>query len=98
MFLFLDTLDTLDKCKEMIAKDCMFSMNETLMATYSECNDTAVRFFDAVDGCFNRDTDDAGCACFQEMDLDADYEKLKTCDVNKGATAGLKEKKKCKSG
>jgi len=92
-----ETLDTLDKCRGEIEAACVFSFNDSAMATHLQCYEDAKDFFDKVDECFTSSSSDAeGCSCFDSLSLDTLYDKVVACSTNDANKAALKEKKACK--
>ena len=87
----------MDKCRGEIEAACVFSFNDTAMATHLQCYEDAKDFFDKVDECFPSSSSDAeGCSCFDSLSLDTLYDKVVACSTNDANKAALKEKKACK--
>ena len=97
-YLFLETLATLDMCKDEIKSACTFSIDDSALAVLLQCGVDAKAFFDSVDKCFTNSTTDAeGCSCFDALDKDSKmYDKVVACKTKDANVAVLKEKKNCK--
>ena len=87
----------MDKCRGEIEAACVFSFNDSAMATHLQCYEDAKDFFDKVDECFTSSSSDTeGCSCFDSLSLDTLYDKVVACNTNDANKAAFKEKKACK--
>ena len=94
--LFVETLGTLDNCKASIESSCKHSVTEAEMTVTLSCNDDAKAYYEAVDKCLQSRNDSAGCACFNALDIDTLYDKVKACNTTDATETSINERNKCR--